>query len=382
MSEKIFVTRPYLPPLAKFNVYLRQIWKTKVVTNNGYFVKKLEDDLKKYFGAKHVFFVANGTLGLQMAIRALGLKKEIITTPFTYVATADSIIWEHAKPVFVDIDKNCCIDPKKIRAKITKNTQAILAVHVYGYPCDVKAIDQIAQEFNLKLIYDAAHAFGVEIYGRSIATFGDVSVFSFHATKPFHSAEGGAIVTNSNQIAQKIYHMRSFGQPEEDIKSLGINAKNSEIHAALGLCVLDQIETILEKRQKICDTYNKYLKYTKLKNPHNRLNFKSNYAYYPIICKSESQLLKIKRSLEANNIFPRRYFYPSINTLPFIKGDKCPISESIAKRVLCLPLYSKLALVDVKRISKIINLAFRQEQETSPHKQIRSEGNVYPFQEL
>lgn len=355
-EDKIFVTKSHLPSLDKYNQYLKQIWKSGVLTNNGYFTKKLEEKLKKYLGVKHLFFVSNGTVGLQIAIKALNLKKEIITTPFTYVATIDSILWENCKPVFVDIDeKTLCIDVSKIEEKISKNTEAILAVHIYGNSCDVEAIEKIAKKHKIKVIYDAAHAFGAEVNGQSVLNYGDVSVLSFHATKLFHTAEGGAIVTDDDEIAKKIYLYRSFGHPDVEIESVGINGKNSEIHAALGLCNLEEIEDIIVNRKKVSETYDEYLDRSFIEQPINRINSKNNFAYYPVIFKSEQKLLDAKKLLEANNIFPRRYFYPSLNELPFVKGDRCPISESISRRILCLPLYDTLAIADVVRISEIIN---------------------------
>lgn len=354
----INVTKSYLPPLEEYTKYLKKIWNKTHLTNFGPLSVELEQKLKKRLGVKHLFFVSNGTIAIQIAIKALELKKEIITTPFTYVATTSSIVWENCTPVFADIDPDTlCIDPRSIEKKITKNTQAILGVHVYGNSCNVEKINNIAKKHNLRVIYDAAHAFDVERTGKPIMNFGDISTMSFHATKLFHTIEGGAIATNDDVLADKIFHLRNFGHvgssKPEAISSLGINGKNSEFHAAMGLCVLPKINSLIAKRKKITDQYNKLLK-NFIERPSESQNSKSNYSYYPIILKSEEQLLKVKDALNKEDIFPRRYFYPSLNLLNYVKKSRSPISEDISERVMCLPIYHSLDIKDVKKISSII----------------------------
>ncbi|MGA2667406.1 MAG: DegT/DnrJ/EryC1/StrS family aminotransferase [Ignavibacteria bacterium] len=352
----INVTRTYLPSLTEYQKYLKVIWKNKWITNHGPLVKQLEKKLIKQMGVKHLFFVANGTIALQIAIRALELNKEIITTPFSYVATTSSIVWEGCKPIFVDIDQSTlCMDPNLIQKSITSDTQAILATHVYGYPCDIEAIQSIAQRNNLRVIYDAAHGFGVRYKGKSLLSYGDISTVSFHATKLFHTAEGGAVVTNDDDLAHKISYLRNFGHKgQEDFWGLGINGKNSELHAAIGLCILPKIKNIINQRKKASHYYDKYLEESGLIRQTLRKGTNYNYSYYPVLFKSEEQLIAVRDSLNKQNIFPRRYFYPSLNTLNYIKLIECPITDDISKRVLCLPLYAGLSQKDIRLITEII----------------------------
>jgi dTDP-4-amino-4,6-dideoxygalactose transaminase len=352
----INVTKTFLPPIEEYIAYLEKIWKTSWVTNNGPLLKELEEALRKELGVKHLFFVSNGTIGLQIAIKALGLTKEIITTPFSYVATTTSILWEGCKPVFVDLDKDSfCLDPKLIEKHITGNTEAILATHVYGLPCNIEEIEHIAKKHNLKVIYDSAHAFGTMYKNKPLSSYGDISVLSFHATKIFHTIEGGAILTDDDSLAEKISLFRSFGHVgEEDYFTIGINGKNSEFHAAMGLCILPRVAGFIKHRQELFGVYNKLLSDACIRPviPEGTIY---NYSYYPVLLKSESVLLKVKAELEKNNIIPRRYFYPSLNQLPYLKGEKCPVSEDFAHRVLSLPLYHELPEDDIKRIADIIN---------------------------
>ena len=353
---KINVTKTYLPPIEEYIKYLEKIWKTNWVTNAGPLVTELEAKLKKELGVKHLFFTSNGTIALQIAIKALGLKKEIITTPFSYVATTTSILWENCKPVFVDIDpKTFCINPALIEEKITPDTEAILATHVYGIPCDVEAIEKVAKKYKLKVIYDAAHAFGTLYKRKSLVGYGDVSTLSFHATKLFHTIEGGAIITNDDEVAEKIFLYRSFGHVDDNYFSIGINGKNSEFHAAMGLCLLGMVPKFIEKRKQLFGEYDKQLRQLNLLRPLIPANTFYNYAYYPVVFKDEASLLKVKATLAEHNIFPRRYFYPSLNKLPYVfSANACPVSESYAKRTLCLPMYQELTNDEVIRISKII----------------------------
>lgn len=354
-KDKILVTKTFLPPLKEYVEYLDKIWDTRWLTNNGPLAQEFEEKMKNYLGVKHALYVSNATVAMQVAIKALALKGEIITTPFTFAATTTSIIWEDCKPIFVDIDpKTFSIDASKIEKAITKDTVAILAVHVYGYPCDVKEIERIAKKYNLKVIYDAAHAFGVNIDSRSLLSFGDISTLSFHATKLFHTGEGGLMVTNDDEIAKKIIRIRNFGYEGEDIIEVGINAKNSEMHAAMGLSNFKYFEEIKESRRRIIDEYKLLLKNTNLHDVKYLNNVDYNFSYFPVVMESEEQLLEVVKNLNQENIFPRRYFYPSLNTLPFVEYQECPVSESIAKRVLCLPLYHDLSFKTVREIVNII----------------------------
>jgi len=342
----INVTKTYLPPLEEYYEYLKGVWERSWVTNHGPLVNELEEKLKDFLGVKHLFFVSNGTIALQIAIKALHLKGEIITTPFSYVATTSSIVWEGCKPVFVDIDPETLnIDVESIESAITKETVAILPTHVFGNPCNHRKIKEIADKNNLKIIYDAAHAFGVRYNDKPVAAYGNISVFSFHATKIFHTIEGGAIVTNNDELADVISYTRNFGHKgTEDFWGLGINGKNCEFHAAMGLCLLPNINKSIEKRRNITLKYNELLlnNNQKLRGVIINKDVEYNYAYYPIIFESEELLLKVKLALNSKDINPRRYFYPSLNKLNYIDYKQMAVSESISRRILCLPLYDSL----------------------------------------
>ncbi len=355
----INVTKSFLPPIEEYKQLLDGIWQRAHLTNHGPLVTDLEQKLKSYLQVPHFYFLNNGTIAIQIAIKALELKGEIITTPFSYVATTSSIVWENCEPVFVDIEPTTLtIDATKIEAAITPQTSAILATHVYGIPCNVELIESIAQKHNLKVIYDAAHAFGVEYKNKGLLNYGDVSTLSFHATKLFHTVEGGGITANNADVAHKISYQRNFGhQTPESFYGVGINGKNSEFHAAMGLCVFPHIETIIDSRKNICNTYDALLfaNDNGLTKPTVDAHTKYNYAYYPVLFKNEEQLLAVKDTLAANEIFGRRYFNPSLNTLEYIgKKYSCPVSENASKRVLCLPLYVGLEIENVEKISNII----------------------------
>lgn len=355
VKDKILVTKSFLPPISEYNKYLKRIWDSRWLTNCGPLATELENKLKERFSVKHAFFVTNGTVAMQLAMKALDIEGEVITTPFTFAATTNAIIWEKCTPVFVDIDPSTfAIDSRKIEVAITPKTKAILAVHVYGYPCNVKAIETIAKKHNLKVIYDAAHAFDVEIGGKSILSFGDVSTLSFHATKLFHTGEGGLIVTNNDEVAKRIVSLRNFGYVGEEVVEAGVNAKNSEIHAAMGLVNLKHIEMIKAKRKRIVEEYKRLLMGTNLHDVAYFRDIEYNHSYFPVVFESEDMLLSIFDALAQENIIPRRYFYPSLNTLSFTKYKSCSISESIAPRVACLPLYHDLSIQSVRRIVKII----------------------------
>lgn len=351
------ITKPFLPPKVEFETYLNGIWERQWLTNMGPLSIDLETKLKEYLKVKHLLFVTNGTIALQMAIKALDLKGEIITTPFSFVATTSSIVWEGCTPVFVDIDEDTLnIDPLKIEAAITRETTAILATHVYGNPCDVLAIEEIANKHGLKVIYDGAHAFGVEVDGKSVFEYGDISTCSLHATKLYHSIEGGFVVCNNKALEQKLKHIRNFGIAGFDTFSeLGINGKNSEFHAAMGLTNIPHIEIIHNKRKLLTETYNLLLKDVKAYRPSWHLEANLNYAYYPLVFDSEELLLKSMQGLLEYDIHTRRYFYPSLaNSLPYLEPKDFKITDSIAKRVLCLPLYFDLSTEEVERICSLL----------------------------
>lgn len=351
------VTKPFLPPQEEYQYYLDKIWKNGWLTNMGPLSKELEDRLGEYLGVKNLLFVTNGTIALQMAIKALDLKGEIITTPFSFVATTSAIVWEGCVPVFVDIDPNSLnIDATQIEAAITPNTSAILATHVYGNPCDVKAIDSIAKKHNLKVIYDAAHAFGVEVYGKSIFEYGDISTCSLHATKLYHSIEGGLVIANDTTLFQKLKYIRNFGiSGFYEFAELGINGKNSEYHAAMGLVNLNYIEAITKKRKILMEHYDKLLHNTTLKRPKWNVDSDNNGAYCPVLFETEEELLSAEKILKENNVGTRRYFYPSLaSALPYICSKEFPITDNISKKVLCLPLYYDLEINDIDSICSIL----------------------------
>jgi dTDP-4-amino-4,6-dideoxygalactose transaminase len=351
----INVTKTFLPPLKEYAAQLEKIWKTNWVTNQGPLVEELESKLKDFLGVKHLLLVSNGTIALQIAIKALELKGEIITTPYSYVATTSSILWENCVPVFCDIAKDTfCIDADKIEELITDKTSAILPTHVYGIPCDVNKIKKIARRHNLKIIYDGAHAFGVRIKGKPVFNFGDISTVSFHATKLFHTIEGGAIITSDSKLAQKIFLYRAFGHLEDDYISMGINGRTSEFNAAMGLCNLPRVKDFIRRRKEISRLYKSLFKELDFQYPVLSENVDYNYSYFPVIFSSERKMQAAKKNLSDAGINPRRYFYPSLNRLPYLSGNKCPVSEDITSRVLCLPIYYELKNEEVKRISKIV----------------------------
>lgn len=353
----INVTQSFLPPIEEYSEILQKSWDKKWITNRGELLIELEKKLKKYLGIDFITITTNGTLPLQIAIKTLDLKGEIITTPFSYIASSSVISWENCSPVYVDIHPEyLTIDETKIEEKITKNTTAILATHVFGNPCNVIEIEKIAKKYSLKVIYDAAHCFGVKYNDESIFNFGDISTCSFHATKIFHTGEGGCMITKNKDLHEKLYYHHNFGHNgTEDFHGLGINAKTSELQAALGLAVFNHIDEIFEGRKKAVETYDEFLDFSKVQKIKLRENTDWNYHYYPIVFGSEEILLKVREELNKENIFPRRYFYPSLNTVKYLNGKSMPISESISKRIVCLPLYTELKPKFVEKISKIIN---------------------------
>ena len=351
------VTKPFLPPKEEYLKYIDGIWNRQWLTNMGPLASQLEMELKDFLDVQHLLFVTNGTVAIQMAIKALDITGEIITTPFSFVATTSSIVWEGCTPVFVDIcPESLCIDSDKIEDAITEKTQAILATHVYGNPCDVVKIEQIAKKHNLKVIYDAAHAFGVKVNGKSVFEYGDISTCSLHSTKLYHSVEGGLIITQNSDLLKKLASIRNFGISGFDsFSELGINGKNSEFHAAMGLTNLKHTEAIHNQRKKLSECYDKNLKTLKARKVAWHKDATQNYAYYPVVLESEELLLKIKAELDLNEIFTRRYFYPSLaSSLPYLPKVEFPITEDISRRVLCLPLYFDLTEEEIDYICRLI----------------------------
>ncbi|THU41542.1 DegT/DnrJ/EryC1/StrS family aminotransferase [Niastella caeni] len=349
----INVTKTYLPPFEEYMAILKRAWDKAWITNNGELVLELEKNLKDYLSLNNLFYCTNGTIVLQMALKALNITKEVITTPFSYVATVNALLWEGCTPVFVDVDRETlCIDANKIENAITPNTQAILATHVYGIPCDVEKIEAIAAKHNLKVIYDGAHAFGCTYKGRALLSYGDISTCSFHATKLFHTVEGGCIIFN-DELAQKLLLYRSFGHIGDDYYSIGINGKNSEFHAAMGLAILPKMSEILQERKRLFSVYASLLP-AELKRPAFELpDFEYNYSYLPVIFETEKCLLKVKEALAKKQINTRRYFYPSLNKLPQTLPHKvnCQIAEEISTKVLCLPVFPGLEDKDIELIT-------------------------------
>lgn len=359
VMDRINVTKTFLPPLDEYEAYIKNIWGSGQITNQGPLLREFERKTSKFLGLdeNQFHFVANGTLALQIALNALDITEgEIITTPFSYVATTSAILWGRCKPVFVDINPDdFCIGADKIEASITPKTKAILAVHVFGNPCDIEKIESIAKKYKLKVIYDGAHAFGVKYKGKSLLSYGDISICSFHATKIFHTIEGGCVISNSKKISDKVELTKRFGHNADNHMTLGINAKASEFQAAMGLCNLKYIDNIIDQRKELSGIYNLHLK-SEFQHPKIKKDSEYNYAYYPIIFDSEKTLLDKMGKLEEENVFPRRYFYPSLNTLPYLKTiQSCPISEDIATRVICLPLFVGLDKNVIRKICKVLN---------------------------
>lgn len=354
----INVTKTYLPNKEKYKQYIDEIYANNWVTNNGPLVQRLEKRLAEYLGVKNIVLVSNGTVALEIAYRTLGLKGFVVTTPFSFVATTSSLVTNGLLPIFADIDPNTLnIDVNKIEDSITPNTSAILGVHVFGNACEVEKIEQIANKHNLKVIYDAAHAFDVQYKERSLLNYGDISTLSFHATKLFHTIEGGALIINDDDLVQKARYLINFGiENTESIPELGTNAKMNEFEAAMGLCVLDDIEEIKQKRKLVVENYRKELKDLVQFQEQNE-NATENYSYVPVVFKSEEQLLKVQKALNDKKIFPRRYFYPSLDTLTYIEPkQKCKISRDISKRILCMPIYAELEKDIQNEIIEIVKM--------------------------
>jgi dTDP-4-amino-4,6-dideoxygalactose transaminase len=357
------VTKPYLPNREKLNQYIDGIYERNWLTNNGPLTQELTHRLEEYLGVENLLLVSNGTLALQIAYHALGINEPVngepaqaITTPFTFIATASSLKWDGIDPVFADIDpETWCLAPDNIEAAINPNTRAIVPVHVFGNACDVEAIDAIAQKHNLKVIYDAAHAFGVKYKGESLLKHGDAATLSFHATKLFHTGEGGAIVFKRKEDLERAKKMINFGiTGPETIDELGINAKMNELQAAMGLCVLDEMEENLTARAEVWHRYQKTLSKTlQLQDKHQALSY--NYAYFPVVFNSEEQAVRVAAALKENGVLARRYFYPSLESVECLeaKADQ-PVSKDIASRILCLPVYSSMPAEILEKITGVV----------------------------
>ncbi|MDI9407961.1 MAG: DegT/DnrJ/EryC1/StrS family aminotransferase [Candidatus Pacebacteria bacterium] len=370
MSKKmngsaIYVTKPYLPPLEEVVQKLSYIWATRIVTNNGYYHQELESRLADYLNVKNVILFNNATIALMVGLKALDISGEVITTPYSFVATTHSLSWNNITPVFCDIKRgNLSLDPAAIRAAITHKTQAIMPVHCYGLPSAVEEIKSIAEEFGLRVIYDAAHAFGIKNQQTSILNHGDLSILSFHGTKVFNSFEGGAIICHDDSIKHKIMRIRSFGFLDETtINEVGLNGKMSEFNAALGLSQLDHMEEIIGKRRAVDRLYRRELnQISGIECIPQSLEYNSNYGYFPILIDEHYGLTRdqLYEALKAQNIHSRRYFYPLISEFPLYRGlessrpQNLPIASKIAQQVLCLPIYPDLAVEDQQRIITVI----------------------------
>lgn len=363
--NRVYVTQPYLPPLDDFIPYLQQIWTSKILTNGGPFHQQLEQALCDYLGVKHISLFTNGTLALVTALQALRITGEVITTPYSFVATAHSLLWNGIKPVFVDIDPiTLNIDPSKIEAAITPQTTAILPVHCYGHSCDVKAIEAIADNYNLKVIYDAAHAFGVKDEGGTILRHGDLSILSFHATKVFNTFEGGAIISPDAKTKQRIDHLKNFGFVDEvTVVAPGINGKMSEMNAALGLLQLQHIDTAIEQRKEVDRIYRDALcNISGITLLYEKSEQASNYSYFPILVEDDFPLSRneLYQLLRDHNIFARRYFYPLISDFPMYRGlpsassSNLNTAKAISSKVICLPIFPELDSSSLNNIIDII----------------------------
>lgn len=366
MSVKpIYVTQPFLPPLDEFSVYLQQIWQNKTLTNGGPFHQQLEQELCDYLGVKHVALFSNGTLALITALQALRITGEVITTPYSFVATAHSLLWHGNKPVFVDVEPSTLnLDPAKIEAAITPQTTAIMPVHCYGNPCDVEAIQKIADNYNLRVIYDAAHAFGVECHCGSVLNHGDLSVLSFHATKVFNTFEGGAIICPDEKTKQRIDHLKNFGFVDEvTVVAPGINAKMNEVNAAFGLLQLKHMPFVMQRRAEIDAIYREQMAGVKgilcLPKAGQKV---ANHSYFPILVEHDYIVSRdeLYQKLKDLGIYSRRYFYPLISNFPMYRGlpsaapSNLPVATRAAEKVLCLPIYPSLSVKDQMAIINAI----------------------------
>lgn len=365
-NKPIYVTQPAMPPLDEFTEYLKKIWQNKILTNNGPLHQQFEQELAEYLGVKHISLFSNGTLALVTALQALRITGEVITTPYSFVATTHSLWWNNIKPVFADIEPNTFnLDPEKVEAAITPQTTAIMPVHVYGNPCNLDALQQIADTYGLKLIYDAAHAFGVKVNGNSVLNYGDLSILSFHATKVFNTIEGGAIICPDEKTKKRIDFLKNFGfAGETTVIEPGINAKMNELQSAYGLLQLKYVDDNIAKRKTIADIYRKNLIGIKgLRFLNDIEGVTHSYSYFPILIDSKEYAMTrdgLYEELKSNNIFGRRYFFPLISQFPSYKGlpsahpSNLPIAEEITKQVICLPIYPDLTMDEQVNVCDII----------------------------
>jgi dTDP-4-amino-4,6-dideoxygalactose transaminase len=353
------VTKSFLPPIEEYTAQVQRAYNNGWLTNRGELVLELEDKLTTYLALEEsrVLLMNNGTIPIQIALKVLGKGGEVITTPFSYVATTSAIVWEGCTPVFVDIHpKYLTIDETKIEQAITEKTTCILATHVFGNPCNIEEIERIAKKHSLKVIYDGAHAFGVNYKGKSIFEYGDVTTCSFHATKLFHTGEGGALFCKDQALFHQLYYSHNFGHDGPlAFHGLGINGKMSELQAAMGLAVFPYMPEILEGRSRVVSWYDEFLKLESLEQIEIRKETDWNSAYYPVLFESEIELNEMQKSLQDIEVFPRRYFYPSLTNLPYVPQSSCEIASSVSSRILCLPLFYGLSEHEVKRITSIIN---------------------------
>lgn len=366
IDKPIYVTSPLLPSLEDFTFLLKEIWESKMLTNNGNFHQKLEEELAKYLKVPYLSLFTNGTLPLITALQAMRITGEVITTPFSFVATTHSLWWNGVKPVFVDIEPETCnLDPSKIEAAITPRTTAIMPVHVYGKPCKTKEIQEIANKYGLKVIYDAAHAFGVEINGESILNFGDMATLSFHATKVYNTLEGGALVVHDEQTKKRIDYLKNFGfASETEVVAPGINSKVDEVRAAYGLLNLKQVDHAINSRRKVAIRYRDELQGVKGITFFNDIpGVRHNYSYFPIFINAEEYGMtrdELYFKMKEYNVFGRRYFYPLISTFSTYRGldsanpDNLPIATQMSNNVICLPMHHALSENEVEYILQII----------------------------
>lgn len=371
MSDKIFVTKPSLPPLDEFVPYLEKIWESACLTNNGPFHQQLEVELAKYLGVEYISLFSNGTLALITAMQALRVTGEVITTPYSFVATSHALLWNGIKPVFADIDPvTLNLDPKKIEAAITPHTTAIMPVHVYGVPCALEEIERIGDIYGLKVIYDAAHSFGTRLAdGSSMLRFGDMSVLSFHATKVYNTFEGGAIICKDAKTKHRIDDLKNFGFEDETIViAPGINGKMNEVQSAFGLLQLGYVERAIERRKQLAERYKQALSNLRGLRLHPLpAGMKYNYPYYPVFVERDFPVSRetLYRLMRENNIYARRYFYPLISSFPMYRGlpsanaDNLPVASRIAEEVLCLPIYPALTEIEQDRVIDVIRAAAR-----------------------
>ena len=365
MSKPVYVTQSSLPPCEEFINYVRSIFASRQMTNGGRYATELEQALTHYLKANCLALCANGTLALQLTNRLLGLNgKKVITTPYTYVATVSALLWEQCTPIFADIDaKTLCISPDAVRKQLQRHPDAsgILPVHVYGNACDTEALESLGREYGIPVLYDAAHAFGSRLRGKHLPTYGDAAICSFHATKLFHTVEGGCVITPRRDDQARLRLLRAFGHEGDNHQCLGINAKMSELHAAMGLCLLPGMTDILDLRRYKVAIYDSALESCwelGLSRPRMAEGLEWNHAYYPVIFPNAAAMHRTLAALEARNIHPRRYFYPSLTRLPYLPGQSCPVAEDITERVLCLPFWPDMDEGIIHQIAEIIQTTY------------------------